>query len=175
MCTLHEQLNSVLRRLPSPLRPVITFAYLTGWRIPSEVLTLEWRQVDFHAGEVRLEPGTTKNRDGRVFPITPDLKELLEEQRRLAKELKRTSGLIVPWVFFRMVAKERGGAKYPEPIRAFNKAWANACIGAGCPGRIPHDLRRTAVRSLVRAGVSESVAMCFTGHKTRSVSNPTTS
>ena len=55
-----EQYLSVLAHLPAHLRPVITFAYVTGWRIPSEVLTLEWRQIDFTAGEVRLDPGQTQ-------------------------------------------------------------------------------------------------------------------
>jgi integrase len=72
-----EMLQDVLAHLPEPLRPVIEFAYITGWRIPSEVLTLEWRQVDFNAGEVRLDPETTKNREARVFPMTDDLRALL--------------------------------------------------------------------------------------------------
>jgi integrase len=75
-----EHLRDVLKHLPEELRPVVKFAYITGWRVKSEVLTREWRHVDLKAGEVRLEPGTTKNKEGRTFPFTTELRTLLEAQ-----------------------------------------------------------------------------------------------
>lgn len=163
-----EQFDSVMQHLPAEIRPVIQFGYYTGWRIASEVLPLQWRHVDFEGGEIRLDAGTTKNGEGRVFPMTADLRTLLKAQHLEHEQLK-TGGHIAPWVFFRMVAEGRGGQKKPQPIISFTKAWKSACRAAGCPGRIPHDLRRTAVRGLVRAGIPERVAMRMTGHKTPSV------
>src|SRR5260370_21559618 len=94
-----EQFLSVLQRLAEPVRPVTLFAYITGWRIDSEVLPLEWRQVDFGAGEVRLDPGKTKNGEGRPFPMTRDLAELLEHQRAIAETLPRRLKVACPRLF----------------------------------------------------------------------------
>jgi integrase len=110
------------------------------------------------AGEVRLDPDITKNQEGRTFPLTDALRMLLTEQKALMDTLK-ASGVICPWVFHR----------HGKPIRDFRDAWEAARKAAGCPGRLVHDLRRTAVRNLVRAGVPQTVAMKMTGHKTDSV------
>ncbi len=162
-----EALEAVTAALPGPVRAVVTFAYLTGWRAVSEVLPLEWRQVDFEAGEIRLDAGTTKNGEGRVFPMTADLRTLLEA-RQAERDALKAKGIITARVFFRLV-RERERTPEAKPITSFIKAWRSACTAAGYPGRIPHDLRRTAVRNLVRAGIPERVAMTMTGHKTRSV------
>ena len=155
-----EHFEAVRRHLPEPLRAVVTFAYITGWRIRSEVLTLRWSQVDFQHGWVRLEPGTTKNKLGRMFPLTPELRAVLEAQRQHTDSLQK-SGTIIPYVF------HRDG----RPIHYFRRSWLTACTLAGCPGRIPHDFRRTAVRNLERAGISRSAAMALVGHKTQSIYN----
>ncbi len=120
---------------------------------------MQWRQVDLKAGRVVLDPGTTKNDDGRIFPFTDELRELLEKQRETTQSVQRERRVLCPWVF------HRDGQR----IKSFYGAWRTACKKAGVPGRIPHDFRRTAVRNLVRAGVPERVAMQMTGHKTRSV------
>ena len=156
-----HQYEAVLARLPAYAQPVVTFAYITGWRVRSEVLTLQWRQVDFKAGLVRLDPGTTKNLEGRVFVMTSELRATLEAQRAVTEALQRKTGAVIPWVFHR--------TKRGRPLKGFRKAWIQACLGAGVPGRILHDLRRTAVRNLERAGVPRSVAMKMVGHKTESV------
>jgi integrase len=56
---------AVRAQLPPALQAVVSFAYVTGWRVQSEVLPLEWRQVDRKAHSIRLDVGTTKNTKGR--------------------------------------------------------------------------------------------------------------
>jgi integrase len=155
------EFRSLLAKLPDYLRPPVTFAYLSGWRIRSEILSLRWPQVDLAVGVVRLEPGTTKNREGREFPVSalPELAALLARQRELTTATEREVGAVIPYVFHR----------YGKPIRDFREAWRNACRQAGLVGMIPHDFRRTAVRNLERAGVPRSVAMKLVGHKTESI------
>lgn len=155
-----EQFEAVRDALPEALRGVVTVAFLTGWRIRSEVLPLQWANVNRTRKTVRLEPGTTKNAEGRTLPydLLPDLVDVIDTQWK-AHEHLHAAGVICPFVFHRQ----------GEPIKAFRKSWASACEVAGYPDKIPHDFRRTAVRNLVRAGVPEKIAMTITGHKTRSV------
>lgn len=154
------ELEAVIAELPDYLRPVVRFAALTGWR-KGEVLPLQWSQVDFDGGTVRLAPGTTKNDEGRTFPFRalPELEAVLEGQRALTRALERERREIITHVF------HRNG----KPLKSIRSAWNAACERAHLRGMLFHDLRRTAVRNLERAGVPRSVAMKLTGHKTESV------
>ena len=152
-----DQVNEVIRHLPEAIGAVVRFAHLTGWR-RSEILGLEWRSVD--ATCVRLDPRTTKNDEGRLYPLTRPLQALLAERRQRTSDLERAQARVISLVFTWEDGRE---------IRSFRRPWASAVALAGVPGRIFLDLRRRAVRHLVRSGVSETVAMRLSGHKTRSV------
>ena len=123
-------LEAVRAHLPAALQPVVTFGYVTGWRIQSEVLPLEWRHIDRKAGEARLEPGSTKNQDGRTFPFTDALRALLDEQWRQHQALAQ-AGTICRYVFHRhgkphqRLSARRGGA--PARPRACRDAFRMTC------------------------------------------------
>lgn len=140
------QFEAVRAALPPALQGVATFAYVTGWRTTSEILPLQWHQVDRQAGIVRLDPETTKNREGRVFVYAQvdELREAIEVQWTAHEALKtrKKNPTICPWVF------QRNG----RPLKSFRKTWKAACETAACPGRILHDFRRTAVRLTLTSG-----------------------
>jgi integrase len=157
-----EQFEAIRDQLPEPWRPVMTVAFYTGWRVRSELLPLTWAHVDTKAQIFRLDAGTTKNTEGRTFPYgaLAALKDVIRDQTTVRDAL-REKGIISPWLF-----PDAQGQRLPA---FYDHVWDVARTAAGCPGRIPHDFRRTAVRNLVRAGVAEKTAMMLTGHKTRSV------
>ena len=160
------QFECLVAHLPAHARGIAAFAYITGWRTPSEILPLEWRQVDMDVGEVRLDPGATKNGEGRVFPFTIELRRVLEQQQEIADTLRTERGVTARYVFCQ-VSGVKAGQRLS--VSGYSHLWHHARVLAGCPTHIPHDFRRTAVRNLVRAGVPERVAMLLTGHKTRAV------
>jgi integrase len=77
-----EQHRAVMKHLPDFLRPLAAIAYITGWRVRSELLTRQWRHVDFAIGWLRLDPGESKNGEGREFPFTPELRGILEANEK---------------------------------------------------------------------------------------------
>jgi len=159
-------------------RTLLEIARTYGWR-KGELLHMRVKEVNLLARTLRLEPGTTKNRDGREVTMT-DTIHLLLGQCVAGKQAD-------DFVFTRNDG---------TPVRDFRKTWWSACVRAGvgqmvcrrcslpvsgprceaCEtddlkycGLIFHDLRRTAARNLRRAGVAEGVIQKIGGWRTRSV------
>jgi integrase len=89
---------------------------------------------------------------------------MVGEQLARVDALGRKLGRIIPDVFPHLTGPHRG-----ERIAEFRKAWRVARRKAGLPGLLIHDLRRSAVRNMERAGIPRSVATKITGHKTESM------
>ena len=162
----YEKLHTAL---PEHVRPLLAVGFNTGMRL-SEILNLKWFQVSVGEGKITLEAEDTKNEERRIIPLIDGLPELFEDLRGKNPDAE--------YVFLR-----KG-----ERIKTIIKAWRNACVRAGIRVKINgvevashfeddgtyrgflfHDLRRSAVRNFIRAGVPRSVAMKISGHKTEEV------
>lgn len=132
-------------------RAIVEVGRTYGWRI-GELISLRVRQVDLLGKTIRLEPGTTKNKEGREVTMTQKVHALLSAclSGKGADD----------FVFTRSNGKR---------IRDFRESWRKACKAAGVPSLLFHDLRRTAARNLRKAGVAEGVIMKIGGWRTRSV------
>ena len=137
------------------LRPLFVCGYITGIR-KGELTDIRWPQLDFESDIIALESNETKNREGRSVPLLKgDMRDLL----LAAKKKRDKKWPDSPWVF------NREGKK----IIDFRTSWENACKLAGVPELKFHDLRRTAVRNMRRAGVPQVIRMKISGHKTDSM------
>jgi len=123
------------------MRTAFELAYTYGWR-HGELLGLRVGQVSIADRTIRLNPGETKSDDGREVTMTPLLRQLLQECIRGKGpddfDLTRKDG---------------------RPVGDFHGSWETATTKAGVPDLLFHDLRRTAVRNMIRAGILERVAM----------------
>jgi len=147
----HGDFQSILQRLPEDVDDLVEYLYLSGWR-SGEGKKLEWAEISSDLSIVRLKIEDSKNKRPRILVLTGRLLEII--QKRKSKQV-----LGCKYVFHRK----------SKPIKNFRKAWITATEDAGFAGKLPHDLRRCAVRNLKRSGVDDTVAMSITGHVTRSV------
>lgn len=157
--------ESIVKHLPEYLQDVARFGYATGWR-KGEILTLTWADIDRERGTVTLRREHSKSKRPRVIPLATDELRGIIDRRWEARQFTPRRGLptLSAFVFHR-----RGRA-----IKDFRVCYRHACEAAGFPyGRAAgitfHDNRRSAVRNMDKAGVTESVAMSITGHETNSV------
>lgn len=150
-----EQYDSLRDELPAELKGLFVTGYITGLR-RGEITAIQWPQVDFEAGLITLAKGETKNDEPRSVPILDgDMRDLLVAAKQERDEKWPSS----PWVFSRQ----------GERIIDFRWAWDEACKRAGVPDLNFHDLRRTAVRNMRRAGIPQVIRMKISGHKTDSM------
>jgi integrase len=126
--------------------------YHTGAR-KNELRRIQWSWVDFQAGLIRLPGAVTKNKKPRTLPIYGDMRRWLDRQ-------KEPCPADCVWVFH--------GAK-KHPVDAHLNGWSEACERADMPGLLFHDLRRSAVRNMKKAGLQDLEAMRISGHLTRNV------
>ena len=139
-----EEADKLLEVLPEHMRPIVRFALATGCRM-SEILSLEWRRVDFDRRVAWLEPGTTKNGEGRGLPLNRDA----------VLALRSVSGAHPEWCF----------TYQGKRLIAVGSAWKKALRRAGIDQFRFHDLRHTWASWHVMSGSSLQELMELGGWK----------
>ncbi len=132
------------------MRTMLCLSYSFGFR-KSELLSLRVSDVNLTAGTLQLRD--SKNGEARKVSLTQDAKNLL------AACCHGKAGDV--HVFTR--------GKGTKAVADFRATWDKITLAAECSGLLFHDLRRSAVRNMVRGGIPETVAMKISGHKTRNV------
>jgi integrase len=146
-----KELAAVIEQLPADLQDFVRSAAATGIR-KSEAAGLTWKMVQ--GTELRIPGNICKNRKSRVLPLAGELAEILE-RRKSARRIEENGTVRMGEFIF-----HRDG----EPIREFRKSWKSPTKKANLPGILFHDLRRSAVRNMVKAGVSPQIAKKWSGH-----------
>jgi len=150
----HVQYAKLRGRLPVHLMALLVVGYHVGCRA-GELRAVQWPQVDFDARQIRLSGDQTKAKAARTLPIYGEMEKWLKKQW----EDHEKNWPDCPWVF------HWNG----KPIGSHMKGWSKACKAAGLDGLLFHDLRRSAVRNMERAGIPRNIAMAISGHKTEAV------
>jgi integrase len=183
-----RELRAVVENLPDYLKDFTLFGFLVGWR-KGEIASLAWADVDGDC--IRLRAENSKNGEGRVVVLEGELNELIE-RRKAARVVKTdTSTVLASFIFHHKgepIVDIRKSWANACCLAGIGKLVCPACVGAvdgeykcaKCSktwkreelkytGKLFHDLRRSSVRNMIRAGVSEKVAMTVSGHKTHSM------
>jgi Phage integrase family len=151
-----EQFAKLLKHIPEHLHPVVKFSYLTGCRIGS-TKQITWTMVAKDCSEIELPGEITKSGEPLTLPLVGGLSEISTSLKKMFRDETKP-------VF---------------ETRNLRYLWYEGCAAAGFGvydrkkrkyrGLELHDLRRSAVRNLIRAGVDRGTAMSISGHKTEHV------
>jgi integrase len=138
-----EAFQKLFNAMPTRLQPMLLLLYHTGVRV-GEAERIQWSAVDLDGARITLQEGETKNDDPRVLPMSNALVKLLS------------------------AVKHREGAVFPSK-RVMQAAFPKACKAAKIDGLLVHDLRRSSVRNMMKAGAQQAEAMKISGHRDASV------
>src|SRR5581483_7499919 len=129
------QYRLLLNALPDHLKCLLVVGYHCGNRL-GELRKLRWNQVDMSAKEIRIEKRQAKGKRPRTLPIYGEMAEWVEWQ---AKQAAEGCDLVFHW--------------NGKPLGSHLKGWERACTAVKLEGLHFHDLRRSAVRNMERAGI----------------------